>query len=1371
MTTAMLQVKSQQVRYREHHAFMMRALALLLIVLDLSNAAVPCTVVNATLPSVSDTIDPSCSSIALVNVTVPPNISLNISIAALAIANPSTSIVNVTLSALTLKAGAAVVVDGFVDASSATASTSPNISIMIHSISSANGALVFHGVFPTRTSVLVSDAKMTADNATIASKMAIWDTYFPTYGKIVMLLDVTLSGYSSIAFQRCSFVVNASADIFPMYLIGAINVSNHSTMSLTNVTASATNQHALVLYKGQAAFTQLSNWLFNGCVFTSVSLNGLYADHASVSIASQSLWSLVSCTLTTSAGAYASFYFLNTPLSVGSQSVWTFSACSFITQGTNGFALSFSALTVSDGSSWTLSACVMSAPLGDAMFISNGGVTFSNQSSFTVASCTLTSKAYGFHMFGAPFSIGSRSSWTFTTTSFLSSVNSALLISSSAFSITTQSTWVLNNCTFSSVGSAFYIKGTTATISSQSSWTLNSCVISATSGNAFFMSGSNVVLTITSGWALKSSTVTCSSTPYLSAIAFQTSPISMENQSYWILTNNAINTASSQSPPISFDVSSYVWIGNACSALWTANSMSSSGNSTCVQWAGALGIASSGNMSYLRNTCTSTGSMWYNVSGQPVFVSSGGGPLYQGCNRLNGTMTTGGGLPGTAVAFFGCALSFSQSVSLPRSESSSSSWPRSVSQTDISSHSFLRKVSGTATASPQPKRATHSGSETDSGSVLRTESRSDTHKPARSVTVSVPRSRILTVSPPRCSETGRSSAGVSQTVSRSLTTSNDGRGTVTASPPSTSATPSGSAPRTASRSHTHTTARSVKRTPPRSRSATVSLPAPSATRMRTRSLTLSQAPRHPTHSSSTSWTKSAHTHKPSFTLTQRGSWSAAPRSRSRSSWSSTKGSLTSNVTSSVAYPITQTAPSATDSLASLSATIRVEGDVLPRAPQISFEAAIASTAAAGVGAVSSGAASLEAPMMAMIGAVSCGSPSAKKASSSSSPLMHVLSPFATLGLFAMLFGNIGIASAFACSSWAVTRCFAAKRGIDFGDAAVLVRFPSLPIKIALLTLNGITFSGFSLLQDGQFEGTAAVVYMTALIGLVEVLRRRTASKIYFAKITHQNRMGRLLLPRGAWQPEVLRKRFGVLFSSVAPDCQHLALHPFVYGVCFALVSSFDTSVEYCYLQYSLLALMALGLAAFVAWFSPYRGAVTNLLTVTSSLSISCSLWCTVAILRNPRAAAAETASDVFSTCTTVVLMLKAAYSIVVWIAERDVKCSEDDIACSGGSTVSAEAVTLASLFVGEVSDSDESRDMALRRWEDVDDITISRRRERALVGDDDTKVQPAERLISELQRQQLLRCLIAASSPAAPLDDRLGFLIQAASCQRRGALP
>ena len=54
----------------------------------------------------------------------------------------------------------------------------------------------------------------------------------------------------------------------------------------------------------------------------------------------------------------------------------------------------------------------------------------------------------------------------------------------------------------------------------------------------------------------------------------------------------------------------------------------------------------------------------------------------------------------------------------------------------------------------------------------------------------------------------------------------------------------------------------------------------------------------------------------------------------------------------------------------------------------------------------------------------------------------------------------------------------------------------------------------------------------------------------------------------------------------------------------------------------------------------------------------------------------------------------------------------------GGSTVSAEAVTLACLFVGEVSDSDESRDMALRRWEDVDDITISRRRERALVGDE-----------------------------------------------------
>ena len=504
---------------------------------------------------------------------------------------------------------------------------------------------------------------------------------------------------------------------------------------------------------------------------------------------------------------------------------------------------------------------------------------------------------------------------------------------------------------------------------------------------------------------------------------------------------------------------------------------------------------------------------------------------------------------------------------------------------------------------------------------------------------------------------------------------------------------------------------------------------------------------------------------PSKTLTEGQSSGTIALS---ASLSYSKGSRTSSITrtntmtSSAALSRSQTAH-ATESptiSASSSATIQVEVDLLRSAvPQISFGAAVASTAAAGVGALTSGAASLEAPMMAMIGAVSCGSPSGKKASSSPSPLMYVLSPYAALGLDAMLFGNIGTAAAFAAGNWLVARGLAARRGLDFGDVAVTLRFPSWAIKIALLALNGIMFAGFALLQEGQAEGCAGVVYMTALIGLAEVLRRRLRNNIYFAQVARRNMIARLLLPPGVWRPANHTKRFGVLFSSAAPGRQGLALHPVVYGVCFALVSSFDAPMEYCYVQFSVLALMALGLAAFVGWFRPYRGQVTNVLTVASSVSISCTLWCTVAMLRNPTAAA-EAAAGVFSTITTVLLLLKTLYNIVVLLFERDNSKSSDEDAAFWGESVGIAETDLVSLFVDELSDSEDRELLSLKEDDADDDVPLMEAAAQRLA---------AINSILELQRRQLLRCLVASVNPETLPDARLAYLIQGAACHHLSA--
>ncbi len=319
------------------------------------------------------------------------------------------------------------------------------------------------------------------------------------------------------------------------------------------------------------------------------------------------------------------------------------------------------------------------------------------------------------------------------------------------------------------------------------------------------------------------------------------------------------------------------------------------------------------------------------------------------------------------------------------------------------------------------------------------------------------------------------------------------------------------------------------------------------------------------------------------------------------------------------------------------------------APQVAL---IVSVIAAG-----SGAATLEASTMAMIGAISCGSPSEKKSESSPDLLMYVLSPFAPLGLEAMLFGNIGLAAMFFTGSLAVIRLLSLRSGVSFDDAARRISFPSRAIKVAQLALNGVTFAGFSLLQRQEWHGIVALLYAVTFVCLAERVRRCISAEIFFEPhgvarwgTGWPARLARAIFPSGIWNPAPLRQRFGAVFSSAAPGRHHLVLHPVVYGVCFAFVASFNSSAERCHIQYAVLAVLSLSLAGFVGVARPFRATASNFLAVLSSTSISCTLWCTVAVLRGSKEAGS--AAGIFSVCTTVLLSLKAIYSGAVWLSER-----------------------------------------------------------------------------------------------------------------------
>ncbi len=296
----------------------------------------------------------------------------------------------------------------------------------------------------------------------------------------------------------------------------------------------------------------------------------------------------------------------------------------------------------------------------------------------------------------------------------------------------------------------------------------------------------------------------------------------------------------------------------------------------------------------------------------------------------------------------------------------------------------------------------------------------------------------------------------------------------------------------------------------------------------------------------------------------------------------------------------------------------------------------------------------------MIGAVPCGSPSRQKIDRAPPLLMYVLSPFAPFGLDAMLFGNIGLAAAFALGSAVTVQVIARYKGIALDEAALVPRFPSLALKVAQVAVNGVAFAGFSLLQQGAWQGIAAVMYVAALLGATEMIRRRALQQMrfephardVFARLGCVAPIARRVFPVGVWLPASARTRYSAAIASLMPQRVRLAPYRVIYGVCFAFVSSFDVPVHHCHIQYAVLASMALALAAFVALLRPLRGLGANVLVSASSVTISCTLWCTVAVLRGHNAAPAASA---FSVVTSVLALLAIAYTLAAMYLERRVE--------------------------------------------------------------------------------------------------------------------
>ncbi|MEI6701876.1 MAG: hypothetical protein WCL38_08990, partial [Actinomycetota bacterium] len=137
-------------------------------------------------------------------------------------------------------------------------------------------------------------------------------------------------------------------------------------------------------------------------------------------------------------------------------------------------------------------------------------------------------------------------------------------------------------------------------------------------------------------------------------------------------------------------------------------------------------------------------------------------------------------------------------------------------------------------------------------------------------------------------------------------------------------------------------------------------------------------------------------------------------------------------------------------------------------------------------ATAAGSSPLEAPLLAMLGSISCGSPNQKRAAG---PLMYTLSPFAPFGLNAMLFGNIGLSVAASLIVFLAGFIISKVKRRTLNPSLVKLRFPSLNIKIAAFLLNGVSFAAFVMLQEAAMQGIVGLGWLIALVALGELVRR------------------------------------------------------------------------------------------------------------------------------------------------------------------------------------------------------------------------------------------------------------------------------------------
>jgi hypothetical protein len=351
----------------------------LLSLLAPASAILPCVLTGIEAPAASDTVDPSCSSVVFDAASFSHQSAITFNISAMLLANPSSDMIRVTLHDCFVQDGSSLIFDSrnLFPTRGEQLPELPAVSISIKSLRGQNSAIVFAGLFPKRTSILISKANMSADNISTAARLPQLDEWDPMTAKLLLLFNFTLVGNSSFILVNASLTVAADTSGISLAVLAGMSVLNWSTFAVINssLTSSA---FAMWIYLSPLTIGFNSEWVVVSSALLASRYSSILISRSPVTVRFNSTWNLISVILTSTSSALR---LVSSLVMIVSTSVWSI-ASSTLTVPASSIALhSYFSQVILDGESqWRIESCTMARPSGSPSQSLSGAAMWLEQS-------------------------------------------------------------------------------------------------------------------------------------------------------------------------------------------------------------------------------------------------------------------------------------------------------------------------------------------------------------------------------------------------------------------------------------------------------------------------------------------------------------------------------------------------------------------------------------------------------------------------------------------------------------------------------------------------------------------------------------------------------------------------------------------------------------------------------------------------------------------------------------------------------------------------------------------------------------------------------------------------------------------------------